>query len=67
MALQSPIAQIHLDSGKVPHSALMLADMEYLERSIHRMLCAWGNQFLAWEDKQALSQHVWEQAEVVRR
>ena len=60
-----PIVQVGPTSGKIPHSALILSEMEYLERSIHRMMCGWGNQFLEWKDKQALSRHAWEfQADV---
>jgi hypothetical protein len=31
------------------------------------MLCAWGNQFYAWEDKVAVCRHVWDQACIVDR
>ncbi len=53
--------------GKFPTAPYQSMTFEYLERSLHRIMCAWGNQFLDWDDKQALSRHVWEQAEIVRR
>ena len=62
-----PKLQIHAASGKVPASVRRLCDLAYLERAIHRMLCGWGNQFQAWEDKVAVCRHVWDQACIVQR
>jgi hypothetical protein len=62
-----PRTQIDPASGKVPVSVRRLCDLAYLERSIHRMLCGWGNQFYAWEDKVAVCRHVWDQACIVER
>lgn len=59
--------QVDASSGKVPSSVRRLCNLAYLERSIHRILCGWGNQFEAWEDKVAVCRHVWEQACIVDR
>lgn len=66
-AAPAPQSNIQIDkhTGKIPHSVRKLCDLCYLEHSIHRMLCAWGNQFYAWEDKVALCSHVWDQACIV--
>lgn len=50
-----------------PKTLFRLADWQYLERSIHRCLAAWGRRISGWDDKSALHRHVWEQAECVRR
>ncbi|HAI10568.1 MAG TPA: hypothetical protein DCM28_02615 [Phycisphaerales bacterium] len=57
--------QIDRHSGKIPHSVQKLCELCYLEHSIHRMLCGWGNQFYAWDDKVAVCSHVWDQACIV--
>ncbi|MBL4701694.1 MAG: hypothetical protein JKX85_10605 [Phycisphaeraceae bacterium] len=60
-------SQVDVSSGKVPLSVRRLCDLTYLERSIHRMLCGWGNQFQGWDDKVAVCRHVWDQACIVER
>jgi hypothetical protein len=44
-----------------------LNDWQYLERTAHRLLAAWGRHMADWEGKSALHRHVWDQAECVRR
>jgi len=60
---------VQVDSGsrKKPHTVQRLAEWQYLEMSLHRMLCGWGRNLCDWEDKVALARHVWDQAECVRR
>ncbi len=62
-----PEVQVDATSGKVPASVRRLCDLAYLERSIHRILCGWGNQFYAWPDKVAVCRHIWDQAGIVER
>lgn len=58
---------VDADTGKKPRIVDRLRDWEYLERSLHRMICAWGRFFPEWDDKVAVHRHVWEQAEAVQR
>jgi hypothetical protein len=44
-----------------------LKDWQYLERSIHRLIAAWGRHFEDWDDKSAVHRHIWDQAEIVRK
>lgn len=44
-----------------------LNDWQYLERTAHRLLAAWGRRMADWDGKSAIHRHVWEQAECVRR
>ncbi len=50
-----------------PKTVDLLTDWQYLEKSVHRLLCAWGRHLAEWDDKSALHRHVWEQSEIVRR
>jgi hypothetical protein len=50
-----------------PHIVSQLNDWQYVERSIHRLLAAWGRHFGDWDNKSICHRHVWEQAEVVRQ
>lgn len=59
--------QVDAASRLKPKILFRLADWQYLERSIHRLLAAWGRHFADWDDKSALHRHVWDQAECVRR
>lgn len=54
-------------SKQKPRTVDLLNDWQYAERSIHRLLCAWGRDLPGWDDKSALHRHVWDQAECVRR
>jgi AraC-like DNA-binding protein len=44
-----------------------LRDWEYLERQIHRLMCAWGRFFSRWEDITVMHHHIWSQAECIRK
>lgn len=59
--------QIEKSSRTKPKVLFRLNDWQYVERSIHRLLAAWGRHFADWDDKSALHRQVWEQAECVRR
>lgn len=61
------IVQVDSTTVKKPAVVQLLAEWEYLERSLHRMLCGWGRHLSEWRDKVAVSRHVWDQAESVRR
>ena len=52
---------------RVPEFVRQLNEWQFLERTLHRLLCAWGRHHGEIEDKAALHRHVWDQAEVVRR
>jgi len=58
---------IEADSKFRPKTIPRLNDWQYLERSIHRMICAWGRRFGEWDDKASIHKMVWDQAECVRR
>jgi hypothetical protein len=60
-------SQISAETGKKPPVVDLLNDWQYLEKSFHRLLCAWGRWIADWDDKVALSRHIWEEAEVVHR
>ena len=55
------------DSRQKPRTVDLLNDWQYVERSIHRLICAWGRDVAGWDDKSAIHRHVWDQAECVRR
>jgi hypothetical protein len=59
--------QVAPDTRMKPRILARLGDWQYLERSIHRLMTAWGRNFEAWDDKSAVHRHIWEQAECVRR
>ena len=50
-----------------PRTVDQLCDWQYVEKSIHRLICAWGRDVSAWDDKSTIHRHVWDQAECVRR
>lgn len=54
-------------SKQKPRTVDLLCDWQYMERAIHRLLCAWGRDLCNWDDKSTLHRHVWDQAECVRR
>jgi hypothetical protein len=54
-------------TGRKPKSVARLRDWEYLERSMHRLICAWGRYFDEWSDMVTVHRQVWEQAECVTR
>ena len=55
------------DPSRKPVTVARLSDWQYLERSLHRLLAAWGRNFSEWDDKTALHRQVWEHAEAVRQ
>jgi hypothetical protein len=59
--------QVDADTRRKPKVVARLNDWQYVERSIHRLIAAWGRNFAEWEDKVACHRHIWEQAECVRR
>jgi hypothetical protein len=59
--------QVQASTRRVPEIVGRLNDWQYVERTIHRLLCAWGRHQSRWDDKVALHRQVWDQAEVVRR
>src|SRR5580700_5250908 len=59
--------QVTPDTGKKPLVVAYLSDWQYLERSFQRLICAWGRWIADWDDKVAISRHIWEQAEAVQR
>ena len=54
-------------SKRIPLTVYRLAGWQYLERSIHRILCGWARHQTAWEDVSAIHRHIWDQAEIVQR
>ncbi|HWD40339.1 MAG TPA: hypothetical protein VG944_15935, partial [Fimbriimonas sp.] len=62
-----PKPQITATSGKKPKVVAHLAEWQYLEQSMQRLICAWGRWFADWTDKVAIMRHVWEQAEAVQK
>ncbi|MDK3157928.1 hypothetical protein QPK87_15295 [Kamptonema cortianum] len=59
--------QVDADTRIKPKTVARLNDWQYVERSIHRMICGWGRCFGQWDDKAMIHRMVWEQAECVRR
>ena len=51
----------------VPEFVRQLNEWQYMERTLHRLLAAWGRHHGEIDDKAALHRHVWDQAEVIRR
>ena len=59
--------QITATTKQKPPIVDQLNDWQYLERTAHRLLAAWGRHMADWEGKSAIHRHVWDQAECVRR
>jgi len=55
------------DSRQKPRTVDLLNDWQYVEKSIHRLIAAWGRDLDGWNDKSMIHRHVWDQAECVRR
>jgi hypothetical protein len=51
----------------IPPAYRLLSNWRYLEYSLLRILAGWGRGAADWEDKLAMSYHVWLQAETVER
>src|SRR5580658_2179942 len=60
-------SQVDSVTGKKPLVVAYLSDWQYLERSFQRLICGWGRWIADWDDKVAISRHIWEQAEAVQR
>jgi hypothetical protein len=67
MTTNAPLLQVGRQTRTRPAILERLNDWQYLERSIHRILCGWGRRFSDWDDKSALHRHVWDQAEIVQK
>lgn len=68
-SIRPPKRTVLVDSAsrRIPVTVHRLAVWQYLERSVHRMLCAWARHQDAWDDVSAIHRHIWDQAEIVRR
>jgi hypothetical protein len=60
-----PLIDVH--TRQKPRTVDLLNDWQYVERSVHRLLAAWGRRVAAWEDKSAWHRFVWDQAQIVKR
>jgi hypothetical protein len=58
---------IDADSKQKPRTVDLLNDWQYVEKSIHRLIAAWGKDIAEWNDKSTIHRHIWDQAECVRR
>lgn len=58
---------VDADSKQKPRTVDLLNDWQYLEKSIHRLIAAWGKDVPEWSDKSMIHRHIWDQAECVRR
>jgi hypothetical protein len=58
---------IDADSKQKPRTVDLLNDWQYIEKSIHRLIAAWGKDIAEWNDKSTIHRHIWDQAECVRR
>jgi hypothetical protein len=58
---------IDSDSKQKPRTLDLLNDWQYLEKSMHRLIAAWGREVAEWRDKSMIHRHIWDQAECVRR
>jgi len=76
--MSHPAAEVHASPPKPtvlvephtkqrPRNVDLMNDWQYVERSIHRLLAAWGRDITDWNDKSGLHRHIWDQAECVRR
>lgn len=62
-----PIVLVEPTTRQRPRNVDLMNDWQYVERSIHRLLAAWGRDVPEWENKSAIHRHIWDQAECVRR
>ena len=62
-----PTVLVEPTTRQRPRNVDLMNDWQYVERSIHRLLAAWGRDLPEWENKSALHRHIWDQAECVRR
>ena len=64
---ETPKVLVTAATRRVPVFVRQLNEWQYVERTLHRLLAAWGRHHSELEDKAALHRHVWDQAEVIRR
>lgn len=62
-----PTVLVEPHTKQRPRNVDLMNDWQYVERSIHRLLAAWGRDLAGWNDKSGLHRHIWDQAECVRR
>jgi len=62
-----PKVLVEADTRQRPRNVDLLNDWQYVERSIHRLLAAWGRDVAEWNDKSGIHRHIWDQAECIRR
>lgn len=58
---------VDAESRQKPRTVDLLNDWQYVEKSVHRLMAAWGRDIAGWDDKSVLHRHIWDQAECVRR
>jgi len=51
----------------IPNAFVLLSNWRYLEHSILRIIAGWGRCAGDWEDKLAMCNHTWLQAQIVDR
>jgi hypothetical protein len=51
----------------MPNAYVLISNWRYVEQSVLRMIAGWGRCAGDWEDKLAVCEHVWFQAEIVER
>lgn len=59
--------QVSRETRNRPAIVDCLNNWQYVEKSIHRLLAAWGRNFAEWDDKSALHRQIWDQAEIVQK
>jgi len=63
----TPLVQVTRDTKIRPQILDRLKDWQYVERSLHRLIAAWGRHMVDWDDKSAIHRHIWDQAEIVQK
>ncbi len=62
-----PTVLVAAHTKQRPRNVDLLHDWQYVERSVHRLLAAWGRDVAEWNDKSGIHRHIWDQAECIRR
>lgn len=62
-----PTVLIEAHTKQRPRNVDLLNDWQYVERSLQRLLAAWGRAVAGWDDKSGIHRHIWDQAECIRR
>lgn len=58
---------VEATSRRIPLTVFRLNAWQYLERSLHRMLCGWARHQTEWDDVSAIHRQIWDQSEIVNR